>query len=278
MNQRVYQTVHAKRQWQEPSTPDEAAHDASIGSKGWYTRGYLPHYDKPSTLQMVTFRLADAMPARLRHEWQSLFEIEDEREQRTKLEDYLDRGYGECVLRQPRVASAVEQTLLCYDGERYRLAGWVVMPNHVHVVVAPWEITLGALLKAWRGASAHASNQILGRTGTLWQREYWDRYTRDEAHFRKIQHYIEWNPVKAGLVKLPQEWPFSSANPKWIWSGDRYYGGHLVRNETEAPKTKPTRSADIPVGSTVLPTPSRQECQRSCESGQPSRQECRRSG
>ncbi len=225
----VRATVARKRANEGPLEPAEAELEARLGSKGWYTRGYLPHYDKPGTLQMVTFRLADAMPAARRHEWEALLKIEDDREQRTKLEAYLDLGHGECVLKNPRAADAVEEALLRFDGERYRLAAWVVMPNHVHVLVELWTMPIGRLLKAWKGASAHAVNLLLGSGGTLWQREYWDRYIRDEAHFGKARHYIESNPVKAALVKAPEQWVHSSANPKWRWSGpDRYHGAQLV--------------------------------------------------
>ena len=134
------------------------------------------------------------------------------------------------MLKNPRAAAAVEEVLLHFDGQRYRLAAWVVMPNHVHVLVELWTMPIGPLLKAWKGASAHAVNLVLGSSGTLWQREYWDRYIRDEAHFRKARHYIESNPVKAGLSRAAAEWPFSSASPKWHWSGpNRYYGAQLVQ-------------------------------------------------
>jgi putative DNA methylase len=131
---------------------------------------------------------ADAMPASRRHEWEALFAIEDEREQRTQIEAYLDHGYGSCVLRDPRAAAAVEEVLLHSDGRRYRLAAWVVMPNHVHVLFEMWDLPMGQVLKLWKGASSNAVNQLLGRRGTLWQREYWDRYMRDEEHFRKARH------------------------------------------------------------------------------------------
>ncbi len=226
----VRATVARKRITEGPLEPAEAELEARIGSKGWYTRGYLPHYDKPGTLQMLTFRLTDAMPVARRHEWEALLKIEDEREQRTKLEAYLDLGYGECVLKNPRAAGAVEEVLLRFDGERYRLAAWVVMPNHVHVLVELWTMPIGELLKAWKGASARAVNLVLGSSGTLWQRDYWDRYIRDEGHFRKARHYIESNPVKAALAKAPEQWARSSANPQWHWSGpSRYYGAQLVK-------------------------------------------------
>jgi len=230
MNRRVYEIVRDKRRWQGPLAPAEAAFEEAIGSRGWTTRGYLPHYDKPGTVQMLTFRLADAMPASRRHEWGALFKIEDEREQRTRLEAYLDHGYGSCVLRDSRAAAALEEAVLRGDGQHYRLAAWVVMPNHAHVLFEMWDLPMGQLLKLWKGASSNAINKLLGRGGTLWQREYWDRFMRDEEHFRKAQHYIEWNPAKAGLVKWAHEWPFSSANPKWQWSGpDRFRSVYLAR-------------------------------------------------
>jgi REP element-mobilizing transposase RayT len=229
MNLSAYEIVRGKRVAEGPLEPAEAEVRRVIGAKGWNTRGYLPHRDVPGTQQMITFRLADAMPASRRAEWEALFEIRDERVQRTKIEAYLDRGHGSCVFRHAQAAAAVEQVLLRCDGERYRLMAWVIMPNHVHALLEVWTIVLGRLLRAWKGASANAVNRLLGRTGELWQTDYWDRYMRDEAHFRKACRYIESNPVKAGLVRSSAEWPFSSANPKWRWSGpDRYYGAQLV--------------------------------------------------
>lgn len=248
INQHIYQLVRDKRAWEGPREPAEAAVEEAIGSKGWYTRGYLPHYDKPGTMQMVTFRLADAMPAGLRQEWESLLAIEDAREQRTKLEEYLDRGRGECVLEEARVAAAVEEVFLRFDGQRYRMTAWVVMPNHVHVLFELWDMPMGKLLKAWKGTSANAANRVLGRTGTFWQEEYWDRYMRDEEHFRKAKHYIEWNPVKAHLVKEPEAWRFGSANPQWRWSAaDRYLGGQLLNKPVEVSRRGADRNVRAPV-------------------------------
>jgi REP element-mobilizing transposase RayT len=239
----IYNLVHEKREWQEPSESEEAAREQSIGSRGWYTRGFLPHYDKPGTMQMITFRLADAMPASLRHEWEHLLKIEDEREKRTKLESYLDRGHGECLLKLPAAATALEQVLLRFEDLRYRVLAWIIMPNHAHILVELWDLPICELLKGWKGASARAINRLLGRTGELWQREFWDRYIRDEGHYAKAKHYIEWNPVKARLVREPQHWPYSSANPKWQWSEvNRYCRGALLNNPYAA---KPDQSANI---------------------------------
>ncbi len=200
--------------------------------RGWHSRGYLPHYDAPGVIQMLTFRLDDAMPASLRSEWEALREIENERERRTKLEAYLDSGRGACHLRDARFASLVEQALLYFDGHRYRLQAWVVMPNHVHVLCELWQTPLENILHNWKRRTALQANRLLGTNGVFWQPEYWDRYMRDEAHFLKALHYIESNPVKAFLVQRPEEWPFSSANPKWKWNladtRTRYRGGHLL--------------------------------------------------
>jgi len=151
------------------------------------------------------------MPASRRHEWASLLDIKDELVRRTKIEAYLDRGLGNCELRDPRAAAVVEENWLHFDSQQYCLLAWVVMPNHVHFLVDIWQTPQSQLIKDWKGYTARRINRLLGRRGKLWQDDYWDRYIRDEAHYRKAMHYIEWNPVKAGLVKLPEQWPFSSA-------------------------------------------------------------------
>jgi putative transposase len=229
MKRNVYEIVREKRAWEGPMEPEEAAYLEKIGSKRWHTRGYLPHYDKPGTIQMVTFRLADSMPANLRHEWEPLQFIEDARKQRIKVEEYLDKGRGECLLRDVNAAVAMEGVLLRFDQVNYRLMAWVVMPNHVHVLFEQWDLPLGALIKAWKGSSARIVNLFSRRTGQLWQADFWDRYIRDENHFQKARQYIEQNPVKAHLVQRATDWPNSSASPKWLWTAeDRYLRGRLL--------------------------------------------------
>lgn len=160
---------------------------------------------------MVTYRLHDSMPASRRHEWEALLAIEDEREKRIQIESYLDRGYGSCYLRQPQIARLVEETLLHFDGERCRLLAWAIMPNHVHALVEVWEIPLAKLIKSWKAFSARNANELLNRTGSFWQPDYWDRFIRDEKHLQRAIRYIENNPVKAGLAQCAEEWAFSSA-------------------------------------------------------------------
>jgi putative transposase len=203
----VFETIRAKRQWHTP--PDAEA--ARLGFRGWYSRGYLPHFDMPGLVQFINYRLDDAMPASLRHEWAALLEIDDELKRRTKIEEYLDRGCGSCFLRDSQAAALVEENWLYSDGLDYRLLAWVVMPNHVHLLVEIWQTPQMQLVKNWKGFTARRLNRVFGRSGKLWQDDYWDRYIRNEEHCRKVVRYIESNPVKAGLVKSPEQWPFSSA-------------------------------------------------------------------
>ena len=106
----------------------------------------------------------------------------------------------------------VQQSLLKYDGLRYNLFSWVVMPNHSHSMFTraeDWK--LETLLKNHKSYTAHEANNILGRKGKFWMDEYFDRYIRTTEHFWNTLRYIENNPVKAGLCQKPEDWPFSSA-------------------------------------------------------------------
>src|SRR5437867_12040086 len=94
------QLVEAKNRWSRQLTDEERV----LGFLGWHERGYLPHCDYPGLVQFVTFRLADSMPASRRGEWEHLLKIEDDCKKRTKLEEYLDCGVGECHLRDPGIA------------------------------------------------------------------------------------------------------------------------------------------------------------------------------
>lgn len=200
--------IDGKRRGTEPLTPEETAN----GFKGWYSSKYLPHFDSPGVQQYITYRLADSLPAERKGEWESILAVEDDLEKQRQLECYLDLGYGACHLRDRRIAQVVQEGLWHNDGVAYRLLAWVVMPNHVHALIEVWQKPLGELLKAWKGYTAKEANKILCREGTFWQDDFFDRYIRDEDHFRRAVRYIENNPVKAGLVRMATEWPWSSAH------------------------------------------------------------------
>ena len=207
MKPQLKKLIEAKREWHYQPTPAAAAR----GFTGWRSRGYLPHFDAPGVVQFITYRLHDAMPAARRREWEALFKIEDERQRRTELEAYLDVGHGECHLRDPRVASLVQENLLHHDGKSYQLLAWVIMPNHVHVLVDVGQTPLAQLLHGWKSYTATQANRLLGRRGQFWQDEYFDRAIRDTEHLQKAVRYIENNPNKAHLCGAPAEWPWGSA-------------------------------------------------------------------
>ena len=182
-----------------------------LGFKGWHERGYLPHRDEPGLVQFVTFRLTDTFPLSLRGEWEHLLKIEDDRKRRTQLESYLDKGRGNCELRNPEIAKVIQESLLFGHGVEYDLRAWVVMPNHVHLLFQTQHVPMWKLIDAWKGYTAKVINKILRRKGQFWQDGYWDTYMRSGDHERRARRYIENNPVKARLTESPQSWTWSSA-------------------------------------------------------------------
>jgi REP element-mobilizing transposase RayT len=206
-NPGLQKLVKGKKAWTEPLSDEATAQ----GFLGWHQRGYIPHCDFPDVTQFVTLRLDDSMPASRRSEWEALLHLEDKRERRTKLEEYLDRGFGECPLKQPAIAELAENALRFFDGQRYRVQAWVIMPNHIHVLVDIWQTPLAEIDKSWKQFIARKANRLLGCEGRLWEREYWDMVIEDEEHRRKSVRYIEANPVKALFVREARDWGWSSA-------------------------------------------------------------------
>jgi REP element-mobilizing transposase RayT len=189
-------------------------------NKGWHGRGYLPHFDSENEIQSLNFRLYDAVAMRLIAEWRRQLGWSRNLEQRDprvaalrqRIETYEDAGYGQCFLRDSRIAALTEDALQYFDGTRYRLLAWCVMPNHVHSLIEMVEgYSLGGILHSWKSYTAKRANRILGRSGQFWDEDYHDRYIRDNDHLRIAIEYIEQNPVKAGLVIDARQWKYSSA-------------------------------------------------------------------
>lgn len=199
--------VYLKNKWDDPLSEQEKKQ----GFLGWHERGYLPHYDRSGLVQLVTFRLEDSMPKSRLDEWKHLFTLEDDRGKRSKLEEYLDKGIGNCWLRNPQVAELVQQAMLYHHGKRYELLSWCIMPNHVHVLVQVWELPLAKILQNWKSISALQANRTLGRNGNFWQREYWDTFMRNKEQEQSAVRYIENNPIKTKLCESPEKWAHSSA-------------------------------------------------------------------
>jgi putative transposase len=126
---------------------------------------------------------------------------------------FLDRAdAGPLHLRNEVIAMLVIEAL--FRGEhlgQYRLGPFVIMANHVHVLLLP-QIAPSLLLKALKGVTAREANRLLNRTGEqFWQRESYDHWVRNDLEWSRIAAYIEGNPVKAGLVARAEDHPWSSA-------------------------------------------------------------------
>ena len=187
------------------------------------SRGYLPHLQLDDAIYFITYRLADSLPRHvlenLELEHQALIrQIGDmtaverltvRRAFLRRLNSYLDAGYGQCHLRDERVAQVVVDNWKYFDEERYRLLAWCVMPNHAHVVIHLFSgADLAKVVMSWKGYSSRVANQILGRSGEpFWYREYYDYCPRNERELQRIIEYVIQNPSKIGL----KNWPFVGA-------------------------------------------------------------------
>ena len=120
---------------------------------------------------------------------------------------------GPFYLRQPAIADLVVDAMH-YGADRldrYKLHAFVVMPNHVHMLITP-RVPLVILAKSLKGLTARQANAMLGQTGAaFWQEESYDHQIRDSKEFAKIVRYIEENPVRAGLVPDASQYRWSSA-------------------------------------------------------------------
>jgi len=178
--------------------------------RGWHERGYLPHFDAGAVVQTVTFRLADSLPREFYEKAAAIASNSIERF--LLLEKGIDLGRGRCLLNDHVNAKIVRGMLQHFDGERYRLLAWVIMPNHVHALIEQVSgHSLSSVVQTWKSFSAHAINKNRNGIGSVWSPDYFDRFIRDAAHYDSAKHYIEHNPVKARLAERPEDWPYSSA-------------------------------------------------------------------
>ena len=190
------------------------------------TRGHLPHWDQESATYFITWRTSDSLPKAVWEQWRSEragwliahdidpqlkdwrrqveelpdSERKDFRRFSKALEDEADAGHGECLLRRAELANITANSLRFFNGSRYTLGDFVVMPNHVHLLVGG--MARGAMLKqveSWKKWSALKINETLGRRGRFWQHENFDHLVRNEESFGKFRDYIAQNPSKARL-------------------------------------------------------------------------------
>jgi REP element-mobilizing transposase RayT len=177
-----------------------------------YYRRYLPHWYPPGAPLFITWRLFGSLP-------RSVLELLERNKKlsegkRFALADAeLDRGStGPLWLKEPRVAALLVETLR--HGQKMKafdLHAYVVMANHVHVLLTP-KLDVVRILRGIKRRSAAEAKRVLGRSGRrFWAEESFDHWCRSEAEFARCKAYIERNPVKAGLVARPADWAWSSA-------------------------------------------------------------------
>jgi putative transposase len=188
--------------------------------------GNLPHWYQPGVIFFVTFRTEDSVPQPLVRKWhverahwlrahgidlqhrdwktqlaaQPDLERQFNRQFTRQFMEYLDRGYGACPLRDHPAAEAVAAALHHFDGQRYSLGDFVVMPNHVHLLAGLLGATeIEAQCKSWKRYSAGQINRLTGGAGRFWQEESFDHLVRSGEQFEALRRYIAENPHKAGL-------------------------------------------------------------------------------
>lgn len=180
-----------------------------------YYERHLPHWIPEGRPLFITWRLHRSLPVAVLYRLRQKYGKDA-----GKLFLYADReldraGSGPKWLKEPRIARCVVQSLK--KGQElghYKLWSFAVMANHVHILIEP-NVPMAHITKSIKGPTARAANQILNRRALpFWQDESFDHWVRNQRQFERILHYIEHNPVSAGLVAKPCDWPWSSA-----WSG-----------------------------------------------------------
>ncbi len=172
--------------------------------------GNLPHWRQQGNIYFVTFRLADSVPAKKMEEWciaknewlkdhpkswskETFFEYYEKFP--LQLERYLDRNEGACYLKDPSIKAIVESALLHFDGDRYRLDEFVIMPNHVHLLIAPLgDNLLSEILHSIKSFTANEISKALGINGHIWQKESFDHIIRSPEQLARVRQYIKDNP------------------------------------------------------------------------------------
>ncbi len=191
------------------------------------TQRYLPHWFQPNVAVFLTFRIADSLPAEVLRRWDReqrdwlqrngfdirsndpipewdkvpvAFQREFLKYRQSCWHGHLDSCHGECLLRQRDLAQIVAKSLKHFDGDRYELDCFVVMPNHVHLLAqfhAP--TTCRGQSESWLHYTAAQINKRIGRKGTFWQSEPFDHLVRSVDQFEYLQRYIAENGPKACL-------------------------------------------------------------------------------
>lgn len=180
-------------------------------------RRRLPHFHPDDEYVFLTWRLSGSLPKK-----QQSLPPQTPGQAFVAADRALHNNLsGPHWLKDSRIAQLVADAIIAGDQERcfYELSAWVVMPNHVHLLILP-KVTLPEITRRLKGSTARQANQLLGRAGlSFWQDESFDHWVRNTREFDRITAYIEENPVSAALVPSMGQWPWSSAGslakPHW---------------------------------------------------------------
>ncbi len=172
--------------------------------------GNLPHWRQQNVIYFVTFRTAYSLPQHKMEQWKKekklwlefhppphSIEVKREFYERfpARMHKWLDAGHGECLLAKPVCKNIVENAMRYFDGERYNLDVFVIMPNHVHVLVKPVKDNkLSEILHSWKSFTGNKINELEGKTGSFRQKESFDHIVRDEYQLERFRQYIRDNP------------------------------------------------------------------------------------
>lgn len=199
-------------------------------------RRNLPHIQPRGAAFLVNFRLAGSLPTEVVEKLRTesielevkLATIKDQQEKRQfrdkeqrklfgKWDEALHKSKtGPFWLKDECIAQIVVKSIMYHNGEWFDVLAYCIMPNHVHLVLIPYEssdtadYSLAKIMHNIKRNSANHANKILGRTGIFWQHESYDHFARDEKELERIINYVLYNPVKAGLIDDWTKW-------KWIY-------------------------------------------------------------
>ncbi len=191
------------------------------------TARHLPHWAQAGTVSFITWRTWDSMPRHVIEawladrnawlirnrinpdapDWEARVERLPRKEQlafrnriAARWQDHLDDCHGACVLRRPELGGIVANSLKHFDGDRYTLCDFVVMPNHVHLlVVFPDSEAMVKQCYSWKHFTGVQLNRALDRRGAFWETDSFDHLVRSVEQFEYLRQYVAENPKRARL-------------------------------------------------------------------------------
>ncbi len=203
----------------------------------YWNRG--PHYMYPDSIVFLTWRLAETLPKHIIDLYEQLKNDPDSTESKwekhqleqnsyyySKFEEY-DKELAnfkslDFSLNDPEISIILRNAFHYYDGKSYELHAYCIMHNHIHAIIRPLKNVIneyqkfGSIVRSYKSYTARKINKVLNKTGQIWNGYYFDRVIRDIDSYSRIIQYIRMNPVVAGLVESPEDWPDTYVNESYF--------------------------------------------------------------